>query len=296
MAGILEYIEYVGNQFANIKMVDIIDIFIVTLLLYWVFKFAIGRRAGKLIVGLVLFALLALLSNFLGLRALNYILDAVFSVGIVALVIVFQPELRSALERFAENLNITRIRDRLDNDENSDIRSAISEICTAAEGFSRAKTGALIVFERTTRLGDVIRTGTTIDALVSTSIIGNIFFNKAPLHDGAVVIREGRVHAAGCFLPLSDTSGIDKKYGTRHRAALGMSENSDAVVLVVSEETGGISVACKGDLKTIKNLNSLESYLSSLLIQEKKKNITDRVKGKFFKIKHNEEDGNGSET
>ncbi|MBR5858666.1 MAG: DNA integrity scanning protein DisA nucleotide-binding domain protein, partial [Clostridia bacterium] len=140
-----------------------------------------------------------------------------------------------------------------------------------------------IVFERTTRLGDIIRTGTTVDALASTLLLGNIFFNKAPLHDGAVIIRKGRVHAAGCYLPLSQNNNIVKELGTRHRAAIGMSENSDAIILVVSEETGGISIAVDGDIKRNLTRKNLESYLVSNLLGEEKKNIKNVVTGKIFR-------------
>ncbi|MBR5277883.1 MAG: diadenylate cyclase CdaA [Clostridia bacterium] len=295
MGAFLDYLEYVGNQLKSIRIVDVIDIFIVAFLLYWVFKFVSGRRAGKLLIGLVILVAFLGISTILDMRALNFILTNLFSVGVVAIVIVFQPELRSALEKVGiESLNLRNLKGKLDNEEQAKIRSSIHEISIAAQDLSYSKTGALIVFERNTRLGDYIRTGTTIDALASSFLIGNIFFNKAPLHDGAVIIRNGRVHAAGCFLPLSANSDIVKELGTRHRAAIGMSENSDAVVLVVSEETGGISVAVDGKLKRNIGAKNVENYLTSLLIKEEKETITTRVRGRFTK-KNKEGESSGKE-
>lgn len=290
MRGIIGYFEYVGNQLSRISMIDIIDILLVALLFYWIFKFVRDRRAGKLLIGLVLLVAILLLSELLEMRALNFILTNLFSIGLIAIVIVFQPELRSLLEKVGGE-SLKNFRGKLDNDAAATIRSAISEICVAAESLSAGKTGALIVFERTTRLGDYIRTGTIIDAVTSSFLLGNIFWNKAPLHDGAVIIREGRVHAAGCFLPLSTNSEIVKELGTRHRAAIGMSENSDAVVLVVSEETGTISVVVDGVLKRNFTKKTLEEYLTPLLIGDEK-NIAGRVKGKIFRKGGDKKDEN----
>ncbi len=289
MNALLDYLEYLWNQLRGIGIVDIIDILLVAFLFYWVFKFVRDRRAGKLLIGVVFLAIILLISDLLEMRAMNFILTNVFSVGMVAVVIVFQPELRSALEKVGGE-SLKNFKGRMDSDEATVVRTAISEVSVAAESLSHTKTGALIVFERSTRLGDHIRTGTTIDALTSSFLLGNIFYNKAPLHDGAVIIRNGRVHAAGCFLPLSSNVEIVKELGTRHRAAIGMSENSDAVVLVVSEENGIISVAVDGELKRGFNKKTLESYLVSLLVNDDKKNITDRVKGKIFRKGGNSKD------
>ncbi|MBQ4316839.1 MAG: diadenylate cyclase CdaA [Clostridia bacterium] len=281
MNAILDYFEYVWNQLADIGIIDLLDIAIVALLLFWVIKFVRGRRAGKLLLGVAFLFVLLVLSNLFEMRALNYILNGVFSVGLIAIVIVFQPELRSALEKVGGVGD--NFKGRLDGDEAAVLKSAIGEIVVAAEELSKQKTGALIVFERNTRLGDVIRTGTTIDAVTSSFLLGNIFYNKAPLHDGAVIIRKGRIHAAGCFLPLSSNENIVKELGTRHRAAIGMSENSDALVLVVSEETGAISIAADGNLQRNLTRKKLESYLATNLIGEDKKHIAEVVKGKIFK-------------
>ena len=281
MTAILDYLEYVWNQLANIGIIDFLDIALVALLLFWVIKFVRGRRAGKLLLGVGVLFVLLLLSSLFEMRALNYILNSVFSVGLIAIVIVFQPELRSALEKVGGVGD--NFKGRMDNDELAVVKRALSEVVVAAENFSDSKTGALIVFERNTRLGDVIRTGTTIDAVTSSFLLGNIFYNKAPLHDGAVIIRKGRVHAAGCFLPLSSNEDIVKELGTRHRAAIGMSENSDALVLAVSEETGTISIAIDGTLHRNLSRKRLETILTANLLDEDRKHIAQVVKGIFFK-------------
>lgn len=282
MNAILDYLEYVWNQLRGIGIIDLLDIAIVTLLLFWVIKFVRGRRAGKLLLGVGVLFVLLVVSDLLEMRALNYILNGVFSVGLIAIVIVFQPELRSALEKVGGVSD--NFKGRLNVEETDAIKVAIGEISVAVEELSKQKTGALIVFERNTRLGDQIRTGTTIDAVASSFLLGNIFYNKAPLHDGAVIIRKGRVHAAGCFLPLSANEHIVKELGTRHRAAIGMSENSDAIVVVVSEETGAISVAIDGQLnRNADTAEKLEKYLIHKLMGEDKKHIAQVVKGKIFK-------------
>ncbi len=281
MNAILDYLEYVWNQLAGIGIIDLLDIAIVALLLFWVIKFVRGRRAGKLLLGVGVLSVLLILSSLFEMRALNFILNGVFSVGLIAIVIVFQPELRSALEKVGGVGD--NFKGRLDSDEAAVVKSAVGEIVVAVEELSKKKMGALIVFERNTRLGDVIRTGTTIDAVTSSLLLGNIFYNKAPLHDGAVIIRKGRIHAAGCFLPLSANDDIVKELGTRHRAAIGMSENSDALILVVSEETGAISIAIDGNLHRNLSRARVEAYLANNLLGEDKKHIAEVVKGKFFK-------------
>ncbi len=284
-----DYYEYVINQVKGIGIIDILDILIVALLLYACFKFVRGRRAGKLIVGITFLAVLLAVSDFVEMNTLNFILKNLFSMGLVAIVIVFQPELRSALEKVGGD-PLKNIKGKMNAEDSDLMRHTISEVSVAAESLSNTRTGALIVFERTTPLGDYIRTGTIVDGVTSSFLIGNIFFHNAPLHDGAVIIRDGRVHSAGCFLPLSDNNEIIKELGTRHRAAIGMSENSDAVVLVVSEENGIISVAVDGKLKRNFNQQTLEQYLLKLLVREEKKNVASTVKKKFRRKKGGSED------
>ncbi len=277
-----DFLYYVKETLFNITVIDVIDIVIVSFLLYYTFKFIRERRAGKLAVGIILLLILLLVSEVLDMHALNFILSNLFSVGILALVVVFQPELRSVLEKVGGE-SLRSFKGKMDDETVTLYTECITEVAIAAEQLSQSKTGALMVFERTTKLGDVIRTGTVVDAKPTSFLIGNIFFNKAPLHDGAVIFREGRVHAAGCFLPLSDNSEIVKDLGTRHRAGIGMSENSDAIVLIVSEETGVISIACDGTLQRGFSRKKLETYLESQLIV-KENLIKSRVKNQITRI------------
>ncbi len=281
MDTILKMFEYASGQIKSITVFDIIDILLVALIFYYTFKFVKDRRAGKLLMGILFLIVLLIISELLQMRALNFILSNVFSVGFIAIIVVFQPELRSALEKMGGE-SLRGIMGKLDKDQESALKAGIAEVCVAAESLSNTKTGALIVFERGTRLGDYIRTGTVIDAHISSFLITNIFHDKAPLHDGAVIIREGRIHAAGCFLPLSTNTDIVKELGTRHRAGIGMSENSDAVVLIVSEESGMISIAIDGELKRGFSARTLQEKLEELLIKGSDNVITKKVKGRFF--------------
>jgi diadenylate cyclase len=187
-----------------------------------------------------------------------------FQVGLLALVVLFQPELRAALEKVGSE-PLRGLKSIGGERDMAAVTKAIDEICDAASEMSRTRTGALLVIERTTRLGDIVKSGVQVDASINSYLIKNIFFNKAPLHDGAVIIRNLRICAAGCFLPLTTREDIDPNLGTRHRAAIGMSEVSDAIVIVVSEETGRISVAIDGELDAGYNYRSLKQKLLSLL-------------------------------
>lgn len=278
----LDFLYYIKETLLNITVIDVIDIIIVSFLLYYTFKFIRERRAGKLALGLILLMALLLVSEVLNMHALNFILSNLFSVGIIALVIVFQPELRSALEKVGGE-SLRSFRGKMDDETVALYTDCINEVAFAAEQLSQSKTGALMVFERSTKLGEVIRTGTVLDAKTTSFLIGNIFFNKAPLHDGAVIFRDGKIFAAGCFLPLSDNSEIVKDLGTRHRAGIGMSENSDAIVLIVSEETGIISVACDGVLKRGFSRTNLENYLKDQLIIEEN-TIKSKVRNQLTRI------------
>ncbi len=257
------------NIISTISIVDIIDIVIVSFFFYYIYKFIRERRAGKLAAGILILMLALLLSDVFEMHVLGFILSNVFQVGIIALIIVFQPELRSALEKVGEE-PLRGLRNIGENKSSnaSQTMAVIGEITQAVCDMSFEKTGALIVIERSTRLGDIIKSGTVINANASSFLIRNIFFNKAPLHDGAMVIRDGRIYAAGCFLPLSTNDDIIKDLGTRHRAAIGMSENSDAVIIVVSEETGTISIAHEGQLKRNYSYNTLKKELKRLLVTE----------------------------
>ena len=269
MENIKSFASYIWNIIRDIGIVDIIDIAIVAILFYYIYKFIRERRAGKLAAGILILLLVLLLSNLLNMHAMQFILHNLFQVGIIAVIIVFQPELRSALEKMgSEPLRSLRSIGESKSGERAQTLSMISEVTEAVCDMSLDKTGALIVIERATKLGDIIKSGTVINANPTAFLIRNIFFNKAPLHDGAMIIRDDRLYAAGCFLPLSTNTDIIKDLGTRHRAAIGMSENSDAVIVVVSEETGTISMAVEGQLKRNFSFNSLKNELTGLLLAE----------------------------
>ena len=271
--GVSEFFRGLINMFKGFTVMDAIDIIIVSFLLYYLIIFIYDRRAGKLAVGIILLFLLLAVSSLLHLNVISYMLKNVVQVGIIALFILFQPELRTMLEKMGnesfKNLKF------LENNESEETELMIETVSSTVEELSRSKTGALIVIERGTKLGDTIKTGVTINADVNTYLLKNIFFDKAPLHDGAVIIRDNRIYACGCFLPLSYNTDIIRNVGTRHRAAIGMSENSDAIVIAVSEETGIISIAEGGHLIRNFDKKSLVKTLSDRLIErpKTKKNI-----------------------
>lgn len=268
MENFLKALNYLGDQF---EVIDFFDILFVSFVIYYVVKFIRDRRASKLAIGVFLVLIVLLFSEFLNMRAMNFILSNIVQVGLIALIIVFQPELRSALEKVGGSSFKTIKNTVAPKDAEHAKVDGIANICQAASELSREYTGALIVIERNTPLGDIIKTGTVVNADICVSMLKNIFFNKAPLHDGAVVIRNNRVYAAGCFLPMSTNDDIIKDLGTRHRSAIGMSENSDAVIIVVSEETGTISVALNGELRRNYDYNTLKHDLTTLLGAEKQK-------------------------
>lgn len=262
-----DVLNTVTNIILNISVIDVFDILFLSVILYYVYKFIRNKRAGKLAVGLIFLVAFLAISEITGMRTMQFIFQNIFQVGVIAVVILFQPEFRSMLEKVGGNpiLGIKNIGDGRRDDA---INLAIREVVAASTALSETKTGALIVFQKSTKLGDVISTGTVIDAQVNSFLIRNIFFNKAPLHDGATVIIDSRIYAAGCLLPLSAQDNINKDLGTRHRAAIGLSENSDSVVVVVSEETGIISVAVDGVLMRGFTADSLREKLNELLISD----------------------------
>ena len=259
-----EWNQIVGTIRA-IGIWDILDIAIVAVLIYQVIKLIRETRAMQLTKGLVALSLLYLIAYNLNMKTIKFIMQNVVATGVLTLVIIFQPELRRMLEHVAQTklgkLNIFQSSQEKDSELAGVWRESISVIAHACEHLSKTKTGALIVFERETKLGEIIKTGTIVDATPSDELIGNLFFVNTPLHDGAMIIRDGRIFASGCFLPLSQNYTISKEMGTRHRAALGMSENSDAVIVVVSEETGTISVAQAGVIERNFTIPQLENRL-----------------------------------
>lgn len=255
------FTKFLIEPVRNMEFKDGIDIFVLALVLFFIYRLIRDSRAWKLLVGLgVIFVIIAIAKNF-EMNGLNFILGNFQQLGIIAILILFQPELRMALEKVGET-PITSVKSIAAESKDLAAHSAeIDAICTAVVDLSREKVGALIVIERSTKLGDFIKSGVVIDASISSHLIRNLFFNKAPLHDGAVIIRNSRVCAAGCFLPLSTKEDINKDLGTRHRAAIGLTEVSDALVIVVSEETGTISVSIDGNLERNFNYSSLKQML-----------------------------------
>ncbi len=261
--GVKQYIIYPVSE---IGFVDILDILILSFLLYGLYQFIKNRRAGKLMAGLVLIIVFLVLSTAFQMHAIKFILQNFYQVGILAIIIVFQPELRAALEKVGNtplsglrNISMAETRDM------AALNAGIDSICEAVCDMSLYKTGALIVIERSVKLGEFIKPSNEIEAKLSSRMIQSIFFNKAPYHDGALIIRNMQLFAAGCVLPLSTSENLDTRLGTRHRAAVGISELSDAVAIVVSEESGIISIAYTGRIYRNYNYNTLKQDLFRLI-------------------------------
>ena len=253
------------NFILSLSLWDVLDILVIAFLVYRLLQLVRRTNTSRLLKG-VLVVLLALWLSHGRLRALNYLLGHIVDIGILALLILFQPEIRRVLEQVGSSrLNVLEFFAKPQLDRKV-LETAISQTVQACGDMSRSRTGALIVFERHIQLDEVLRSGTKLDAEVSSELLKNIFFVKAPMHDGAAIIREGRVLGAGCMLPLSRNVNLSRDLGMRHRAALGMSENSDAVVVLVSEETGTISVAVGGMLKRHLMTETLEQLLRNELL------------------------------
>ena len=284
MSDFLAYVGSLLNQFLLVmkgfRFVDVLDILAVALIIFSIVRFVRQTRAKQLVGGIVVLLLIWLISELLGMTVLSVVMKAVVDSGIIVLVIVFQPELRNALEMVSRpNFSLTKKWP----EANAVLSDCIDQVCDACEVMHLSKTGALIVFERQTMLEDIVKTGTVIDADARKELICNVFFPKTPLHDGAMIMRNGRICAAGCILPLSQNMLISKDLGTRHRAALGISENSDAMVIVVSEETGTISVAERGGLRRNYTKEELRTRLRGALLPEETDNsllssIRERIK------------------
>ena len=269
----------------SISLFDIIDIIIVAFIIYKAIEFLRDTRSGQLVKGIALLLTASFLASVFNLTSLKWLLTKVFDYGIIALAIIFQPELRRLLEKVGRtNINFIGKQQSYD-EENERVKNCIDSVCKAVNVMSDKHIGALIVFERESVLGEIANTGTLLNAEASYELIGNVFFPKSPLHDGALIIRNGTLYSAGCILPLTANNDINSQLGTRHRAAIGMSENSDAVVLVVSEETGQISIARNGII--VRDYNSVtlkeELYNSLLKTDDKKKALFTELFGKIKK-------------
>lgn len=256
------------NAISDFQISDAIDIILLSIILFFAFRFFKSRKAGVLLIGVLFIIVLTFVANIFNLYATHYVFNSILKIGVLALVILFQPEIRDALEKVGSG-SMSGIMSFGDQKKKRQLYSkAIDQICSAVNDLSRTKTGALIVISRTTKLDEITETGIAINADVNSFLIRNIFFDKAPLHDGAIVVDEARIVAAACLLPLTRRTDIDADLGTRHRAAIGMSETSDAIVIVVSEETGTISIAYDCSLSRDYNAESLRPFLMQKLLRK----------------------------
>ena len=280
---------YFIEPIKHIGVKDCVDILLLAMVLFFVYRLIKDSRAWKLLSGLLVLFFVSIIADTFEMLALSVVFGNFQQLGILAILVLFQPEIRMALEKVG-GTPISSIKSiaAVESRDLATINAEIDAICTAASDLSRDKVGALIVIERSTKLGDFIKSGVYIDAAISPHILRNIFFNKAPLHDGAVIIRNSRICAAGCFLPLSTKEDINKDLGTRHRAAIGLTEVSDAVVIVVSEETGTVSVSVDGNLARNYNYSTLKQTLSGFLIPQ---GVTESAKHMIGKTQKHKKKG-----
>jgi len=289
MERIIAFFDEFFRLLKTIQITDILDILLVAFLIYQVISKTNTGRAKRLLRVAFVFLIFTWITDLANLHVLNFLVDWVTELGLIAVVVLFQPELRQVVDR----LGNTSIRELLSPKAHSEeMDNVISQTVMACEAMSKERIGALIVFERTTRLDDYFKTGTVIDGKVSEQLLRNIFFPKAALHDGAMVVRGAQVAAAGCVLPLSENRRISADLGTRHRAGIGVSEVSDAVVVIDSEETGTISVAVGGMLKRHLAPQTLEKLLSNELCSGAEKS---GGRMKLFGREKKKEDVNGND-
>ena len=257
---------------------DTFDILIVTLIVFLIIKFVKETQAAPLMKGIILLLVIWAVADLAKFNVTSFIIKSVLEFGVLAIIIIFQPEIRSMLERFGRTKFNFKTVFKVKESREDVLRTCVNVITSSCRAMSKTKTGALIVVEGNTRLGDIINTGTVVDAAMSDEMVQNIFYPKAPLHDGAAVVRDGRVLAAGCVLPLTKNKDLPSELGTRHRASIGMSEVADCVVVVVSEDTGAISVAHNGALTRGLSEKQLQDILNVHLHLEQEKTMTDKAK------------------
>ena len=270
--------DIVENVFKNIVssvgITDVLDIAIITFLVYKLLGFLRETRAEQLAKGLLLLVVATVLSKWMHLYTLHWLLSGLISAGLVAIVVIFQPELRRALEYLGRS-RITNIFGEVDKEE---AKRIVGQFVEAVDSMSASRTGALIVIEREISLNDIVETGTVIDSQITAQMIGTIFYEGTPLHDGAVIVRGDKLYAAGCVLPLTQNKELNKELGTRHRAGIGITENSDALVIIVSEETGIISIAQNGKLTRFLDGKTIEKKLLNLYFEgETEQKLSDRI-------------------
>ena len=284
MTELVEFFKRIGEALLSFNFTsDLLDVIFVTFIIYEAIKFIRGSRSLHLIKGLAFLGLLYLLVKLTGMEASEFLLSSLFQNALLILVVLFSPEIRNILERFGRRsiTDFSFFSFKNDGAYQEAVTELVNNFCKAAGEMSETKTGALVVFEREAPLNEVIKSGTVLDARSSTELFNGIFFKNSALHDGAVVIKDAKIYAAGCILPLTQNNALSSDLGTRHRAAIGMSEQSDAVVVVVSEETGYISVAINGKLeRDVKTSNLREILLSTLIDDDtKKEKSKKRIRG-----------------
>lgn len=272
----MNFLEMFNNTFWQnlienpwLIVIHALDIGIVTYLIYRLIKALAGTKIMSLIQGVILFVLLRLVAEWIGLTTITYLMNQVITYGVIAAVVIFAPEIRTGLEKFGRTTQVFRQRPQQSKDE-----KLVDALLKAVAYMSPRKIGALISIEQTQTLQEYIATGIPLDADISSELLINIFIPNTPLHDGAVIIRDDRIATACSYLPLTESMGISKEFGTRHRAAIGLSENSDALTVVVSEETGGISIAVRGEFMHDLTKENFESVLRAELIQNDKTDMT----------------------
>lgn len=281
------FFQSIGGLISTIGIGDIVDIVIVAYIIFKIIELIRKNNSINLAKGLFLILIALWLSGIFKLTMINYLLRKAVEIGLIAVVIIFQPELRKLLAKMGSRNIYGLFSSNVRN--STELENSIAQTVLACEQMSASKTGALILFERGIKLGDIMTTGTVLDADTTAELLKNVFYPKAPLHDGALVIRNGRIAAAGCVLPLTSNTNLSKDLGMRHRAGIGVSEQSDAVVVIVSEETGAISIAIEGMLKRNLDKPTFEMLLRNELINDEpeKRGISDMISRIFNKRRVN---------
>lgn len=296
MSGVFNAIYTIWNQIvyavSNIGFADVFDIVIMSYIIYKAIYFLKETRAGQLVKGILILLTIYFIADLWELVTVSWLLSNVMDSALVAAAVIFQPELRRLLEKVGRT-NFTK--GQIFESNENELSVCIDNVSHAAATMQEKRIGALIVFEKRTQLGEIISTGTTVNAQSSVSMINNIFFPNSPLHDGALIIRDGRLYAAGCILPLTQREDLSLQLGTRHRAAIGMTENSDAVVLIVSEETGTISIAVNGQITRNYNSVSAGAELKRLLLETDKEQNEGFFKSVLSRIKKDNKNGKEEE-
>jgi len=298
MSTIMNYLEKIGDALMSFNFLsDFLDIFLVAFIIYEAIKLLRGSRTFQVIKGIAVLVVVYGLVKLLNMEASEYLMSVLIQNGLIILVVLFSPELRNILEKFGRRSisDFSFFNFRNGETIEKEVISTVNNFCKAANDLSDTKTGALVVFEKNAPLQDIIKTGTVLDAQSSPELFNGLFFKNSALHDGAVVVRDSRIYAAGCILPLTQSNSLDSELGTRHRAAIGMSEQSDAVVVVVSEETGAISVAANGVLTRDITRGKLREMLLSELTPQNSDGAGKKKRNFFKKNKNKNSGGNKDE-